>query len=177
MAKLRHIDFMLYEDNYKRIKMRFYPKRSQTHSFNERPPKKFEVYKVYYSWAILKSHNIAFSDEEEKWTPYERVFFFDCDECSVLAEGFSYVVRNIIDNKEPKTSLMSMGWPASDWNIQYKNGYKADWYEEEDMLLFEVWNSFSDQGYRFSLGINKAREFCDYIDFVNKHMLENGVPI
>lgn len=46
-----------------------------------------------------------------------------------------------------------------------------------DYLVFEVWNNCSNQGYKFDLSVETAKEFSDFISDVNKHMLENGEPI
>ena len=58
MYKKRKIDFILNERRGYRLIFRFYPKRSSCHSFNENPPKSWnEVYKVYYSYAILEEYD------------------------------------------------------------------------------------------------------------------------
>lgn len=186
MPKLNHIDFIISEDKYEKIKMRFYPKSSNMHSFNKYPPKTFDdVYKVYYSWAIMKSYNNSFSDSEENWSAYERVFCFDCDECSAIT-NLSYVIRHIIRYKRKSTKLLSFGQPGSVWNIFYEkvfdfqnDDYDSEWAHipERDYLRFEVWNNYTDIGYMFNLPIKKAHAFCEYIDSINQHMLENGDPI
>lgn len=58
MKKERKLDFVLKERNGYRLIFRFYPKQSHCHSFNDKPPTSWnEVYKVYYSYAILGTSN------------------------------------------------------------------------------------------------------------------------
>lgn len=49
----KKFDFVLDDDpGINRTILRFYPRHTHVHSFNDDPPKSWEeVYKVYYSWA------------------------------------------------------------------------------------------------------------------------------
>ena len=54
----RKFDFVLYNNRglYRDV-IRFYPRSSHVHSFNDDPPTNWEeVYKVYYSWAIIRQY-------------------------------------------------------------------------------------------------------------------------
>ena len=79
----KKIDFNIYESDTYRMIFRFYPKQSHCHSFNNKPPKTWhDVYKVYYSWAILEQWKNENGDIEET----VMLFTADCDECSIIDE-------------------------------------------------------------------------------------------
>ena len=84
MSKKRKIDFILDEKNgTERLIFRFYPRRSSCHSFGDEPPKDWnDVYKVYYSYAIIKQWKF---DPEDQWQS-EMFFREGCDECSIIDE-------------------------------------------------------------------------------------------
>ena len=60
---LKHMDFILHADEDNIIKLRFYPKHSSLHLFDEGLKKAGsertfgDVYKIYYCWSILISEN------------------------------------------------------------------------------------------------------------------------
>lgn len=178
MAKLKHMDFMLYEDDDKRIKFRFYPRHSHMHSFDEEPPKTYkDVYKVYYSWGIMVSTNNSW-DNKPKWTPYHMVFLMNCDECSAITE-LSYIIKEVIKNKTEYKQVVTFGQPGSDWLLHYYEAYifNEDEQSHNEFLEIHVFNNIKDKGFRFYMPIQKSYEFCSYLDKVNEHMLENGEPI
>ena len=83
MSKKRKIDFVLNEKDDERLIFRFYPRKSSCHSFGDEPPKCWEdVYKVYYSYAIIKQWKF---EPEEQWES-EIMFREPCDECSIIDE-------------------------------------------------------------------------------------------
>ena len=170
---VRHMDFMIVDDIDVKIKFRFYPRSSHMHSFDEEePPKSLkDVYKVYYSWGILVSKNYSFDENNQDWTTWDRVFYMRCDECSVL-EILPKIIRNIIDNKQARRKVLAFGQPGSDWEIQYiENG------EDEEYYIVNVFNNFTDKGFRFIVDIDKFKDFAEYIDGINQYMLEHGEPI
>ena len=182
MSKIRHLDFMIREDEDLRIKFRFYPRSSHMHSFDENPPKTFkEVYKVYYAWCIMVSHKYSW---EEEWDPYERVFNMYCDECSAL-EYLRYSIQEVIAGAKDTDTVMTMGQPGSDWELSYRRGSSWPDYEtgdihhdpEKDRLHVNVWNNWTECGYRFSMSVDKAKGFVKYLDDINQYMLEHGEPI
>lgn len=181
MSKLQHMDFLLKKNEYSCIKIRFYPQKSHMHSFNDDPPLNYnEVYKVYYSWGILEAIN---NYSNERGRGCKKVFTFDYDENSALS-CLDQAIKHVIRYKNKKMVLQSVGQPGSNWNIYYNKyyGYSEDDFEEihipqMDYLVFEVWNNCSNQGYKFDLSVETAKEFSDFISDVNKHMLENGEPI
>ena len=154
---LKHMDFLLHADEDKIIKLRFYPRHSSLHLFDEGLKKAGsertfgDVYKIYYSWAILLSENdysyetdghgelIKNEDGSYKtisnWTPYKQVFGFSCDECSALSE-IGDLTRHVIAKRESIDDYKTFGQPGSDWNIRYNKGYTYDeylreWYRED----------------------------------------------
>ena len=176
---VKHLDFMLYSDSDKRIKFRFYPRRSHMHSFNDLPPKNFEeVYKTYYSWAIFTSYNDAFDSEEPSWSLWEKIFDIKYDERSSL-EFLGDVIRKAINEGE-RTEYIAYSLPGAEWTIKYR---RCDWCfadneeVQSDSLLFIVFDYYTDKGFRFGLNIKESEAFAEYLDHVNQYMLEHGEAI
>lgn len=174
MSKLECINFMISEDEDRKAMFRFYPENSHMHSHGEEPPKSlYDVYKVYYSWGIFTS----FGDDE-----YEESFYMDCDECSAL-EYLGDEILEVISGATDSLTSRSIGQPGSIWNITYHRGFTFGDYGEpipdpaRDRLTYEVWDNWSDKGYRFSMSVEKSKEFVEYLKKVNEHMLENGEPV
>ena len=61
----KHFDFVLNDDpGFDKTIFRFYPRSSRVHSLYNTPPKDWEeVYKVYYSWSIIKQYYEYFDDD------------------------------------------------------------------------------------------------------------------
>ena len=149
---LKHMDFILGENEERKKKLRFYPRHSSLHLFDEGLKKAGsertfkDVYKIYYCWAILLSENdysyetdghgelIKNEDGSYKtisnWTPYKQVFGFSCDECSSLS-AIGDLTRHVIAKRESIDDYMTFGQPGSDWNIRYNKGYTHDEYLKE----------------------------------------------
>ena len=102
MGKVNKIDFVLHEDEYETIIFRFRPMRSSCHSHGDHPPTSWsEVYKVYYSYAIIKKYG----DGDRS----SVLFNCDCDECSIIDEVAArcqYLANGqaSVDVKHPLTS-------------------------------------------------------------------------
>ena len=155
---LKHMDFILHADEDNIIKLRFYPKHSSLHLFDEGLKKAGsertfgDVYKIYYCWSILISENdwhferdgdgelIKNEDGSYKtisnWTPYKQFFGFSYDECSALS-AIGDLTRHVIESRESIDDYFTFGQPGSDWSIHYKKGYPYDeylqrWKEEND---------------------------------------------
>ena len=182
---LKHMDFILEENKERKTKLRFYPKKSSLHLFDsglgkEPSERTFEdVYKIYYCWSILQSDNDYDIDINESgnikkisddWSSFKQIFGFWCDECSALS-GIGDLTRHVIHTHENVDNYITFGQPGSDWNVHYHNDEKQPWIE------YMVWNNISNKGFRFCLDVDKAYEFADFIDGVNRYMLEHGVPI
>jgi len=177
--KERKLDFILEEDaKGKKLVFRFYPRGSHMHSFDDKPPKTFQdVYKVYYSWAIIDySYNY-----KNNIKVAERVFYMSCDECSALCDLAS-AIRYMLRHRRKEMDVLSFGQPGSDWKLEYLPRK----YDEQGnpnlsygdgRVYFTVFNNYKHNGYEFCLNVEKTKKFCDYLEAVNQHMLENGEPI
>lgn len=183
--KKKHIDFIIPGRSRKRM-IRFYPRESRMHSFGDEPPKDYrDVYKVYYSWAILESRLEAVKENgEEKWSMFRQVFSMPFDECSCIESGLETALKLVMDHRRKEVRELSCGWPGSVWRIVRMDGTEFDLEEfggeklrDNDTFFFEVFDNDSDKGYRFSLNRQQAEDFRKYIKEVNAHMLENGEPI
>ena len=175
--KVKHMDFEISSNEHIRLLFRFYPRKSSIHSFTEEPPKDFnDVYKVYYSWAIMESRNRAWHDEEPRWPEYKKIFSMRWDECSPL-EHLVETIKTVVLTKEKQTGVVSMGQPSSEWIIGYHEMQGVFNEDIEDYLSFYVFNNWSNMGYRFSLDLSKVRKFIDYINSINSYMLKHGDPI
>lgn len=185
--KKKRMDFVT-EGTYKRVKFRFYPKSSHMHGFGEEPPKDLRsVYKVYYSWSVFESDRVILFPAgagPETWGNYKMVFFMPWDECSCIAEGLPAALRSVLDYENPEERAYSFGQPASEWRIWCIHGTEIledDLEEvsvpEKDWFIFEVFDNFTDKGYRFSMEREDAERFYEYLNSINSHMLENGEPI
>ena len=180
--KQKHLDFVIYEDDDEKVVFRFYPRQSHMHSFTESPPKSLEdVYKVYYSWGILRYQK----REDGTLEQAERVFYMYCDECSAL-EHLEYVIRHTLRYRKRRTQALSFGCPGSTWTILYYPIMDWNWENEEDdkheildqsLITCEVFNNYSNLGYRFYMNRSTAFAFCDYLHAINQYMLENSEPI
>lgn len=180
------MDFVLFEGSpfCPKLTFRFYPARSHMHGFHDHPPEDFNgVYKVYYSWAVLSKD----VDENGVVNDFSNVVFdMRFDECSALL-GLENVIEACTNKFHPQydnVEALSFGQPGSIWEIQrLKRGVWSDvtgeWMDvpELDRISFKVWNNYNNLGYRFSLSVDKAREFGDFIRKVNLYMLEHGEPI
>lgn len=163
----RKLDYIIESDDDCRLIFRFYPRSSSCHSFNEEPPKSWgEVYKVYYSWAIL----IQFFDEEGAIRCTKTVYSDDFDECSRIDEiatrckylskgeekvelehqGDKYTI-DLLD-----TNVIPIGMGTT-WKIS-KREYNDIDYGHHISYLFEVWG-YNEQGYRFYIPQEKIKEF------------------
>ena len=183
--KKKHIDFIITDRDKKRM-IRFYPRESRMHHFGDEPPKNFDdVYKVYYSWAILESYPETVEESgEEKWGRFRKVFSMPFDECSCIGAGLEAAVKLVMDHRRKEYRVLSSGWPGSVWRITRMDGTELDLEEnggktlrDNDTFVFEVFDNDSDRGYRFSLNRRQAEGFRKYVKEVNAHMFENSEPI
>ena len=169
MQEMYSIDFMLEENEDRKLLFSFFPEESAMHGFADKAPKKFsEVYKVYYSWAIRQADNESFTGEPV-WGKYEDVFAMHVDECSALL-GIEDLLHDAAEEKPKELRVMSIGQPGSEWVVTYRN---VEGYER---FTIHVWNNYTDKGFRFSLPPLKFREFARYIRGINEYMLAHSVP-
>ena len=172
MSKKRKIDFVLEESDTSKLIFRFYPRQSSCHSFVDEPPKDWsDVYKVYYSYSIIRVY------KEDNW--YKTLFNCRCDECSIIDEiaerckllaegktvfkgehnGEEYTIKLL--NNEVHPFGMGTSWMISRRNNIY------------EFRLFD----WDDIGYRFCLKKDKLKAFGEYLSECCEYMLAHGDPI
>lgn len=166
-------DFIINDDKqFYRTIFRFYPKNTHVHSFNDKAPQNWkEVYKVYYSWAIIRQY---YKDDGKNIEPSEseRLLYFHCDECSKIP-NLSEIIKYVVETGETY-DYPTIGQPAADWEIIKINNFNED---ESDYYKFQVFNNWTDQGFKFFLTKEQALDFCNYLDCINQYALEHGEPI
>ncbi len=174
MRKIRKLDFVLSEDEYEVIIFRFRPRQSSCHSFGDKPPKSWnDVYKVYYSYSIIKKYK-----DDRK---HRILFDCSCDECSeidevaarclYLANDQTSVEVKCPDIEETRTiqllnnEIHPIGYGVS-WDIKFQ--YGVYW-----ITLFD-WDG---TGYRFTVSKEQLKTFGDYLNNCCEYMLVHGDPI
>lgn len=174
----RKLDFVIYESDTYRMTFRFYPKKSHCHSFNDELPKTWlDVYKVYYSWAILKQ----LKNENGNIEKTVILFMDHCDECSVIDEISARcdLLSRRVERVERKDDT------GENYRINVLNnecfpmGMGVSWMirkTRDGSYVFEVWN-FSNNGFRFVLPFEKVKEFGEYLQMCCDYMLEHSKPI
>ena len=181
----RKLDYIIESDDDCRLIFRFYPRSSSCHSFNEEAPKSWgEVYKVYYSWAILAQY----FDDETGDVGYTKIVYKDeCDECSMiseiaarclhLAKGEEKVEVERRGNKRSiellGTEIFPMGMGTS-WKISKREYSLSN--KSHISYHFEVWG-WDQRGYRFVIPENRMEDFGEYLQMCCDYMLEHGEPI
>lgn len=184
MKKQRHLDFLIEQNNKERLIFRFYPRKSSCHSFGDNPPTSWaDVYKVYYSYAIIRQDKY-YSDEEWK---SEVMFKEPCDECSIiddiakrcflLADGQEIWERK---NGTPFSLLDNPVLPfgmGTEWTIS-----KRSWNDFEDEETIHTYFDFTlfnynNRGFRFSIPKEKIRAFGEYLQNCCEYMLAHGNSI
>ena len=169
----RKMDFEIRRDNdYCRDIFRFYPRRTHVHGFRITPPADWsEVYKVYYSWAIIRQY---FDDDGIKLESSIVLLSIPCDENSRLSD-LANIIRYVMETGEI-FDTPTFGQPAGDWKI-VKDAGKDDFLGDYEYYHFQVFNSLTDQGFRFTLDKKQALAFCDWLDQINEYALKHGEGI
>ena len=174
----RYLEYPIYrsEDGDEETVFRFDTKYSACHSFNDKPPTKWEeVYKVYYYYQIVRvSHTYQDANEEE------ILFDSRCDECSIidevaarcklLAEGKKQVKIDRDDGKSYTIKLLNQDIMPCGMGVFWKILKVGDNYKFE---LFD----WSDRGYRFYVHKERISDFGEFLDGCCEYMLAHGVPI
>ena len=183
--KVDKIDFIISETEYEKIIFRFRPNESSCHSHNDKPPTSWrEVYKVYYSYQIVK-----IDYEGDCSVLYDE----HCDECSVidevaarcklLSEGKKQVTitRKIFNDEEESRTIRLLN------NEIHPIGDGTSWFIRLDPLrrtlsrerLYEIsmFKGFDNVGYRFWLTKKQLGEFGQYLEECCEYMLAHGDPI
>ena len=184
MKKKRKIDYIIREEDDERLIFRFYPRQSSCHSFNEVPPTKpEEIYKVYYSYAVIKQWKFNLEDQWES----EIMFYEHCDECSIideigqrcllLAEAYETFEREDgerIPLLDKKVFPFGMG---TEWTIS-KRTYVSNWDDEKEDVYYKfTLFDYFDKGYRFRINQENMKAFGEYLLGCCEYMLAHGDPI
>ena len=188
MRKKRKIDYIIEQSDDERLIFRFYPRQSFCHSFSDESPKTWaDVYKVYYSYAVIKQWKF---EPEDQWES-EIMFYEHCDECSeidevgqrclLLANGVEVFKRK--DEKEISllgNEILPLGM-GTNWTI-----FKHTWTDvgceddEEDVVhtyyIFVLFD-YNDKGFRFSINEQDIKSFGEYLLGCCEYMLAHGDPI
>lgn len=88
-----------------------------------------------------------------------------------LAAEIEYVMKTGETYDQP-----TFGLPAGEWRIEKHEGDDCTCTHYED-YHFQVFNNFTNQGFRFVLDKNKTLKFCDWLDMINQYTLEHGEGI
>lgn len=184
MSKKRKLDYILSKSEDERLIFRFYPRQSHCHSFNDESPKSWkEVYKVYYSYAIIKQWRFCSSEQWES----EIMFEEPCDECSIideiaercllLSDGYKTFEREdgeripLLD-EEVFPFGMGTSWTISKIEI---SDYDDDSIKHISykFILFDYFN----KGFRFVIEQENIRLFGEYLRECCEYMLAHGEGI
>ena len=169
----RKFDFVIHDDAFSRDILRFYPRSSHVHGHTDDPPTAWvAVYKVYYSWAVIRHH---YHNGEIEPESCEKLFDMSMDECSELP-NLSAIIKNVIETGET-FDYPTFGQPAGDWCIKKEKYHDAFTDKEKVIYEFQVFNNLTNQGYRFNFDEKKVLYFCDWLVLVNQYMLEHSEGI
>ena len=167
-----HFAFILEETEFHRDIFRFYPRNTHVHGFGDEPPKTWQgVYKVYYSWAILRQY---FKDGTKEIEQTDRLIDMQCDECSRIPNLVAII--DYVDKENEIFDYPTIGQPAGDWRIEkvnIDNGYEKPY----DLYKFVVFDNWLDVGYRFYLRDSRIDEFKDYLNKINQYALDHSEGI
>lgn len=171
----KKFDFVIEDDKgFYRDIFRFYPRYTHVHGFHDEPPKTWEgVYKVYYSWAIIRQYYD--DDIEDKIEYSDKLFEISYDECSQIP-NLSGIIKNVMETGET-FDYPTFGQPAGDWKVEQRKGNSKLDDEDYEYYNFEVFNNWTNQGYRFIFDKEKTLKFCDWLDMINQYALKHGEGI
>lgn len=177
----RKLDFIIDDNSQERLLFRFYPRQSHCHGFGEKCPRTWkEVYKVYYSWAIIKQYK-----ENDKVVRTKIMYKDICDECSCIGEVSEFChnlakdIEIITTEKDEKVYLLNneifpFGMGTS-WRIEKKD-YSWLLNGKDIRYKFFVF-SYNDIGFRFTLNKDRIKEFGDFLNHCCEYMLKHSEPI
>lgn len=169
MSIKRNIDFTIVENEDWKTVLRFYPKDSSVHSFDEERPKNWdEVYKTYMTFSIL--HYCKDRDTNGRLKEQPKIIF-----TSYMEEGDSllylrYELNRILE-KKPKKSCRAIIYPfglGTEWHIEKHRKSKT--------YKIEIWNE-NNEGYRFNLSFEGIAKFYEVLDYFLEYMLKHSQPI
>lgn len=188
MSKKRKIDYIIEQEDDARLIFRFYPRQSSCHSFGNEPPKNWnDVYKVYYSYAIIKQWKF---NPEDQWES-EIMFYEHCDECSIidivgercllLANSVEIFKRadgreiQLLDNR-----ILPFGM-GTEWAISKHVCTEYGYFEDEQDVVTTYYTfmlfDYDDKGFKFTLEGKDIKAFGEYLLGCCEYMLAHGDPI
>lgn len=172
VKKIQKIDCIIYssEDNMLRIIFRLYPRRSHIHGFDKTPPKSWsKVYKVYFSYSIIKQTKTI---PEDRWRS-ETVYKEDFDECSRLKSVVD-AIEEIKNNQFHVINPIKLcpSGEGTEWNIVNSYDYSFTSY-----ITFEIFQSSTHKGYRFALSREELVNFQGTLQYFLDYMLEHSEGI
>ena len=188
MSKKRKIDYIIKQSDNERLIFRFYPKQSSCHSFGDEPPKNWnEVYKIYYSYAIIKQWRF---NSDYEWES-EVMFYESCDECSIieevgqrcllLADGYETFEREDGDRIPLLDQRIIPFGMGTEWTISKHvcTGYGYDENDEDITYTYYTFMLFDyfGKGFKFDLNEKNIKSFGEYLLGCCDYMLAHGDPI
>ena len=188
MSKKRKIDYIIEQEDNERLIFRFYPRQSSCHSFGDELPKSWsDVYKVYYSYAVIKQWKF---NPEYQWES-EIMFYEHCDECSeidevgqrclLLADGMEVFKRE--DGREIpllNQRILPLGM-GTEWTISKHVCTEYGYFEDEEDVVTTYYTfmlfDYGDKGFKFTLEDKDVKAFGEYLLGCCEYMLAHGDPI
>lgn len=163
-----HFDFLINEEkDFQKTALRFYPKQSHVHGFEDYAPDKWElVYKTYMSFSILNYYKYEETDPYE--TP-DNLFSYYGDE----GEGLRIlrdILKEMLSNKaKDEYSITPFGYGV-DWEI-CKHKY------DKNLFVFTMIDNLTNQAYRFYLEQSGIQEFHNVLNEFLEYMLAHSEGI
>lgn len=184
MGKKRKIDFILKQCENERLIFRFYPRQSSCHSFGDEPPKNWsDVYKVYYSYAIIKQWKF---NSEDQWES-DVMFYEGFDECSIieevgqrcllLADGYETFERKDGERIPLLDRTIYPFGMGTNWTIT-KHKHLSNWDDEKEDIYYKfTLFDYFDKGFKFRINEKDMKAFGEYLLGCCEYMLAHGDPI
>lgn len=172
----RKFDFVLTENRIYRDILRIYPNNTYIHSFDDNLPETWDdVYKVYYSFAIIRQY---FDYNNQKNVKKSDVLLdINMDECSIIPDLPKFILY-VIDTGETY-DYSTLERPAAEWKIEKKSytiqevSLNEEIFEFHEDYNFVVFNNWTNQGYKFSFDKDTTLLFCNWLDKVNEYLYKH----
>ena len=200
--KTPSMDFLLgreevMDGGFRQLIFRFYPEKSHCHSFGDDPPRdENDIYKLYYSFAVIKQSKWEEGSELES----EVMFREDYDENSVISD-VAYVCEKLSKGIYSETWVdkhnIERIWEyldegikpfgsGTEWKIHMHEfteqlDEEGEWMEEEQWyqkrrFRFELWN-YVGTGFRFWMEEKDLLPFSEFLSGCHKYMIGHGEGI
>lgn len=165
----RNFDFIInIDEGFDKKVLRFYPKQSKVHGFDDEPPTTWKgVYKTYLTYSVLL-YEECWDNEGFYETPQE-IFSYYRDEGEGLLDLREVLYLIIHNDDKTEYNIKPLGY-GIDWEIiQDKN--------KKDTYVFTMINSEIGLCYRFKLNLDEIKEFYSVLDEFLEYMLKHSVGI